>query len=209
MVSPKAAKAEGDKFGLHPVCAGPYKFVERVQQDRIVCEKFADYWNKDNVHIDRVVFSADRRCHGAAGQSEIRRSRPDRAGARHRHQGRARRPKPQALDGSLELGYQGMTLNIGKRQAQGPAQPVGKGTPGPRSLRSTARRINQVVFNGEFMPGNQWVSPEHPYYQKAFPVRRRDLAKAKALLKEAGVTLPRQLSISWCRRARKPRRSPR
>ena len=50
MVSPKAAKAEGDKFGLHPVCAGPYKFVERVQQDRIVFEKFADYWNKDNVH---------------------------------------------------------------------------------------------------------------------------------------------------------------
>src|SRR5665213_1714367 len=56
MVSPKAAKEEGDKFGLHPVCAGPYKFVERVQQDRIVFEKFADYWNKDNVFIDRVVF---------------------------------------------------------------------------------------------------------------------------------------------------------
>src|SRR2546429_746455 len=56
MISPKAAKAEGDKFGLHPVCAGPYKFVERVQQDRIVFEKFADYWNKDNVFIDRVVF---------------------------------------------------------------------------------------------------------------------------------------------------------
>ena len=50
MVSPKAAKEAGDKFGLHPVCAGPYKFVERVQQDRIVFEKFADYWNKDNVH---------------------------------------------------------------------------------------------------------------------------------------------------------------
>src|ERR1700729_2894140 len=56
MVSPKAAKDEGDKFGLHPVCAGPYKFVERVQQDRMVFERFADYWNKDNVFIDRVVF---------------------------------------------------------------------------------------------------------------------------------------------------------
>src|SRR5271169_5958558 len=56
MVSPKAAKEEGDKFGLHPVCAGPYKFVERVQQDRMVFEKFADYWNKDNIFIDRVVF---------------------------------------------------------------------------------------------------------------------------------------------------------
>src|SRR6476646_8394565 len=56
MVSPKAAKEAGDKFGLKPVCAGPYKFVERVQQDRIVGERFADYWNKDNVFIDKVVF---------------------------------------------------------------------------------------------------------------------------------------------------------
>src|SRR5882757_6706718 len=56
MVSPKAAKEAGDKFGLKPVCAGPYKFVERVQQDRIAFEKFADYWNKDNVFIDRVVY---------------------------------------------------------------------------------------------------------------------------------------------------------
>src|ERR1700745_3867170 len=56
MISPKAAKAEGDKFGLKPVCAGPYKFVERVQQDRIVFEKFADYWDKDKVFIDKVVF---------------------------------------------------------------------------------------------------------------------------------------------------------
>src|ERR1700749_1092468 len=56
MVSPKAAKEAGDKFGLKPVCAGAYNFVERVQQDRMVFEKFADYWNKDNVHIDRVVF---------------------------------------------------------------------------------------------------------------------------------------------------------
>ncbi len=56
MVSPKAVKEAGDKFGLHPVCAGPYKFVERVQQDRMVFEKFADYWDKDHVFIDRVVF---------------------------------------------------------------------------------------------------------------------------------------------------------
>ena len=48
--------------------------------------------------------------------------------------------------------------------------------------------INQVVFNGEFKPGNQWVNPDHPYYQKSFPVPKRDVAKAKALLKEAGVT---------------------
>ena len=48
--------------------------------------------------------------------------------------------------------------------------------------------INQVVFNGEFVPGNQWVSPQSPYYQKDFPIPKRDIAKAKALMKEAGIT---------------------
>jgi peptide/nickel transport system substrate-binding protein len=50
--------------------------------------------------------------------------------------------------------------------------------------------INQVVFNGEFIVGNQWVSPENPYYQKDFPAPKRDIAKAKALMKEAGITKP-------------------
>src|SRR5262249_19013269 len=56
MVSPKAAQALGDKFGTAPVCAGPYKFVERVPQDRIVVERFKDYWDKGRVHIDRIVY---------------------------------------------------------------------------------------------------------------------------------------------------------
>ena len=50
--------------------------------------------------------------------------------------------------------------------------------------------LTQVVFNGEFVPGNQWVNPEHPYFQKNFPVAKRDVAKAKALIKEAGVATP-------------------
>ena len=56
MVSPKAAEAAGDKFGLHPVCAGPYKFVERVQQDRIVVEKFAGLLEQGQVFIDQIIY---------------------------------------------------------------------------------------------------------------------------------------------------------
>jgi len=56
MVSPKAAKALGDKFGTAPVCAGPYRFVERVPQDRIVVERFKDYWDGKRVKIDRIVY---------------------------------------------------------------------------------------------------------------------------------------------------------
>ncbi|MDZ7703817.1 MAG: ABC transporter substrate-binding protein [Trueperaceae bacterium] len=56
MVSPTAAEAAGDQFGARPVCAGPFRFVERVAQDRIVLERFADYWDAERINLDRVVF---------------------------------------------------------------------------------------------------------------------------------------------------------
>src|SRR5437879_7256686 len=188
IVSPKAAKEAGDKFGLHPVCAGPYKFVERVQQDRIVFEKFADYWNKDKIHIDRIVYlplvdATVRLANLKSGgldlierllATDIKAVQTD--------------PKLK-LSSAIELGYQGVTLNIGKDKSKGPLSQSAK-VRQALDLSIDREAINQVVFNGEFKPGNQWVNPDHPYYQKSFPVRGRDVAKAKALLKEAGVTPP-------------------
>ena len=43
MVSPKAAQAADDKFGSRPVCSGPFKFVDRVAQDRITLERYDGY----------------------------------------------------------------------------------------------------------------------------------------------------------------------
>src|SRR3546814_12197125 len=56
MVSPKAAKALGDKFATAPVCSGPFKFVERIAQDRIVLEKYDGYWDKANIHFQKIEF---------------------------------------------------------------------------------------------------------------------------------------------------------
>src|SRR5499425_1810921 len=56
MVSPKAAQEAGDKFGVKPVCSGPFRFVERVAQDKIVLERFPNYWNKGEIHFDRIVY---------------------------------------------------------------------------------------------------------------------------------------------------------
>jgi peptide/nickel transport system substrate-binding protein len=187
MVSPKAAKEAGDKFGLKPVCAGPYKFVERVQQDRIVVEKFADYWNKANVHIDKITYlpivdSTVRLANLRSGSldlierflaTDIKTVRDD---------------KRLKLVTAVELGYQGFSINL----ANGPKAdtPLGKNPKVRKALELALDRdaLNQVVFNGEFVVGNQWVSPQHPYYQQSVPVPKRDVARAKALLKEAGVT---------------------
>src|SRR4030081_1436809 len=188
MVSPKAAREEGDKFGLHPVCAGPYKFVERMQKDRIVLEKFTDYGNKDNVFIDRVVFlpivdSTVRLANlKSDGLDLIERVlatdiKDVRAGKRLK------------LATALELGYMGLTINTGNDKNKGPLNQSEK-VRQALDLSIDREALNQVVFNGEFTPGNQWISPEHPYYQKSFPIQPRDIAKAKALLKQSGATLP-------------------
>src|SRR6516162_7224080 len=188
MVSPKAAREAGDKFGLHPVCAGPYKFVERVQQDRMVFEKFADYWNKDNVFIDRIVYlpivdATVRLANLKSGSLDL----IERVLATDIKDVRA--DNRLKLSTAIELGYQGITLNIGNDKAKGPLSQSAK-VRQALDLSIDREAINQVVFNGEFMPGNQWVNPEHPYYQKDFPIRPRDMETAKALLKEAGVTPP-------------------
>jgi peptide/nickel transport system substrate-binding protein len=188
MVSPKAAKEAGDKFGLHPVCAGPYKFVERVQQDRIVFEKFADYWNKDNIFIDRVVFlpindATVRLANLKSGGLDL----IERVLATDIKEVRAD-PKLK-LSTALELGYLGLTINVGNDKNKGPLSQSEK-VRQALDLSIDREALNQVVFNGEFTPGNQWVNPQHPYYQQALPIPKRDVAKAKALLKEAGVTPP-------------------
>ena len=189
IVSPKAAKELGDKFGQKPVCAGPFKFVERVQQDRIVLEKFADYWNKDKINFDRVVFlpiadSTVRLANLRSGQLDLIERLP------------ATDIKDVKANAKLKLtavpslAYSGITMNIANKEAG----KTGLGLdPRVRQALNWAidrEAINQVAFNGEFTPGNQWINPSNPYYQKSFPVTGRDVKKAQDLLKAAGVKTP-------------------
>src|SRR5207237_9437605 len=188
MVSPKAANEEGDKFGLLPVCAGPYKFVERVAQDRMVFDRFADYWNKDNIFIDRVVFqpivdATVRLANLKSGALDL----IERVLATDIKD--VRSDPRLVLSTAPELGYQGLTINIANDKNKGALSQSEK-VRQALDLSIDREALNQVVFNGESTPGNQWVSPQHPYYQQALPIQKRDVEKAKELLKEAGVPLP-------------------
>src|ERR1700694_1513476 len=118
MVSPKAAKEAGDKFGLHPVCAGPYKFVERVQQDRMVFERFPDYWNKDHVFIDRVVYlpivdATVRLANLKSGGLDLIERGVGAASKASRADSRLKLATP------LELGYLGLPVNPGADKNKG------------------------------------------------------------------------------------------
>jgi peptide/nickel transport system substrate-binding protein len=85
----------------------------------------------------------------------------------------------------------GLTLNLANGEA-GKNGPFGKDPRVRQALEASIDRkaLSDVVFNGEFLPGNQWVSPKSSYYQEKLPVPGRDVAKAKKLLADAGVATP-------------------
>jgi peptide/nickel transport system substrate-binding protein len=90
-----------------------------------------------------------------------------------------------------EIGYQGITINVGKSE-MAKTTALGKD---PRvreafELALDRQGLAQVVMDNEATVGNQWVAPNNAYYAKNVPVPKRDIARAKALLKEAGVPNP-------------------
>jgi len=190
MVSPKAAQATGDKFGAKPVCSGPFKFVERVAQDRIVLERYADYWNKGQIHVDRIVYlpivdPTVRLANLKSGQLDFieRMAASDVPSLRSDSRFK--------ISKITEIGYQGITINIGKSDlAQ--KNPLGRDARVREAFELALDRdgIVQVVMEGEAVPGNQWVAPTNPYYAKSLPVPKRDVARAKQLLQQAGVPNP-------------------
>ncbi|MDT8343598.1 MAG: ABC transporter substrate-binding protein [Thermohalobaculum sp.] len=186
MVSPTAAAAAGADFGLNPVCSGPYKFVERVQQDRIVLEKFASHWNADTYAFDRVIFlpipdTTVRLANLRAGDLDM----IERLAATDL--GSAKADPNLRTEQIVGLGYQAMTINVANGERA--KTPLGQDARVRQALSLSIDRdvINQVVFEGAFAPGNQPFPPSSPWYDTRFPVPARDVEKAKALMKEAGL----------------------
>jgi len=190
MVSPKAAQAEGDKFGAKPVCSGPFRFVERVAQDRIVLERYPNYWNKGEIHFDKIIYlpitdATVRLANLKSGQLDF-------------IERMAASDVPQLKSDSrfkiskiTEIGYQGITINVGKSDlAQ--KNPLGKDPRVREAFELALDRdgIVQVAMDGEATVGNQWVAPTNSFYAKNIPIPKRDVAKAKALLQAAGVPNP-------------------
>ena len=189
IVSPRAAEAAGRNFGLRPVCAGPYRFVERVAQDRIVVERFPEYWNAAAITIPRITYlpiqdSTVRLANLQSGALEmVQTIDPDDVAA-------VRRNARLRISISDELGYQSIQFNIGN----GPrAQtPMGQNARVREAFELAIDRtaINQVVYEGMYLPTAQPVPPASPFRAAGFEPQPRNIELARALLREAGVRTP-------------------
>ena len=171
----------------NPVCAGPFAFKERVAQDHITLERFPGYWNAAAIKLPGVVFrtitdSNVRKVNLTAGALDIAHQlAPTDAGSV------ASNPKLRLVK-SPSLGFVPIEFNVGNGKAAD--TPLGRD---PRvrqafSLAIDRVALNQVAFDGQYVPSHQMEAPGSAYYDPAYPVPTRDIAAAKKLLAAAGVS---------------------
>ena len=185
MMSPKAIRELGEKLSARPICAGPYRLTEWIRQDRIVFDKFDHYWNAAAIQIDRVTYlpivdDAVRLTNLRAGSLQLTERVAPTDLATVRADSRLR------LYDSTSLGYRLLAINTNKGEAA--KTPLGSDAKLREAFELSIDRtiINQVAFDGAFIPSNQAEAPGTPFYATAFTVPARDLARAKALVAASG-----------------------
>jgi peptide/nickel transport system substrate-binding protein len=184
MLSP--ATFAGD-VTARPVCTGPYRFVERVQNDRIVLDRFADHWEAANYHFDRIIYrsipdTTVRLANLRSGELDML----ERLAATDVKSAQADRNLKVIF--TPGLGYQGITINHNHGELAN--TPFGKDKRVRQAFSLAIDRgvINQVVFENTHPPTVQPFPPSSAFFRKDLTVPARDIAKARALMKEAGIT---------------------
>jgi peptide/nickel transport system substrate-binding protein len=189
MISPKATEAAGDKFGLHPVCAGPFEFESRVAQDRIVLKRFPNYWDKGAIHFDQVIYMSN--VNATARLENLRAGALDIVEYVVPTDVDAVKQDPKLrIMTAPSLAYTGITFNVGNGAAANSI--VGQNKLVRQAFEASIDReaLVQVVFNGMHRPTAQANASSSPYYMESLKPPPRDIAKAKALLAQAGVKTP-------------------
>ena len=195
IVSPTAAQKLGADFALHPVCAGPFTFKERVAQDHIEMDRFPQYWDAKNIHFDRLIYqiisdSTVRLTNLEAGSTDFAEQiAPTDVPAVQKD------PKLKLVM-SDSLGYQGLTFNTGAGKQGALAMAKDARVRQAFELSIDRDALIQVVFNGMFKPTAQAISPVSPYHIDSIQAPTHDVEKAKALLAAAGVKTPYDVTLS-------------
>ncbi|MEU4673524.1 ABC transporter substrate-binding protein [Amycolatopsis sp. NPDC023774] len=202
IMSPAALAKEGDDFGDHPVCVGPFKFVKRVPQTEIDVERDPRYYDAKDVHLDTITYRimTDANIRAAnlrSGDIQVADTiSPQDVDAL------AKDPDLKVLQ-SPSLGYQSVTFNTGNVDGVGkPTKHIDNPVADdPRirlafSLALDRQTLVDTVFNNWFDPACSPIAPKTPYSSPASDACPPfDPAKSRQLLKEAGVPVPFPISL--------------
>src|SRR6266702_1863405 len=161
MLAPKTL-TDDTSVSTHPVCSGPYKFVERVQNDRVVLQKFAGYWDADRYPIQKVVFqpipdSTVRLANVRSGSLDmLERLAPSDVAS-------VKNDKNLNFVSISGLGFYDLTFNVANG-ARGNTPLKDKRVRQAIELSIDRDAINQVIGAGIYSPANQALPKTSPYY---------------------------------------------
>jgi peptide/nickel transport system substrate-binding protein len=199
IMSPKALTDLGDRFATNPVCVGPFMYKERVAGDHITLTKSPNYYAKNKVHLDSIVFkiitdpsarSQNLRAHSVDIEDRIPSTEL---------QGIKNDSSLRVIK-SVSIGYQGITINIGNKNGLNKGyENIGTTFSKSADLRQAfelaldRNLINKVVFGGTQQPGCFPFPPASPYFAATKGLKchlTANVAAAKAAFKKSGATAP-------------------
>jgi peptide/nickel transport system substrate-binding protein len=165
-----------------------------VPQDRIVVERSPHYFDQSVAKFDRIVFRIIpddnvRLANLRSGDIDVMHRVTPTDTASLKKEGRFE------VSSAVGLGFNSISINIHNKT--GKTNPPGDlGTPlanDPRvrealELSIDREALNQVVFDGQYTPGCGPIGPNSIFFDKTHRCPGRDVARARKLLADAGLT---------------------
>jgi peptide/nickel transport system substrate-binding protein len=171
----------GADFGKHPVGSGAFRMTEWTLGQRVVFERFKDYWNQGLPKLDQIVFEVGQE--PVVALLRLQKGEIDIPGdgippAKFIEAMEDASLKDLIIQGGqLHTGYVTMNVKIPPFDNVKVRQAVNMAINKDRIVR---------IINGRAVPANQPLPPSMPGYAKDYQGYAFDPAKAKALLAEAG-----------------------
>ena len=197
IMSPTALTKLGASFGTGPVCVGPFMYQGRVAGDSITVVKSPYYYDKKDVHLDKIVFKVENDAAAAAAALKagdlqvLDQIDPTQLPG-------IRSTKSLRVIKETGLGYQGLTLNLGNKNGllKLPYANVGTNIASSSQLREAfemaidRKAMNKVVFGGTVLPGCTPLSPTSAFFDPSIKCTAFNPTQAKKLVQQSGVSSP-------------------
>lgn len=171
----------GADFGKHPVGTGAFKLAKWTIGQRLVFEKNTNYWRRNVPYLNKITFEVGQE--PIVAMLRLQKGEVDILGdgiPPAKFVEVMSDPKQAAqvvVGGQLQTSYIAMNVTIAPFDRLKVRQAV--------NMAINKKRIIQII-NGRAEPATQPLPPLMPGYTKGYKGYPYDLAKAKALLAEAG-----------------------
>jgi peptide/nickel transport system substrate-binding protein len=196
VLSPAQLDKLGDKFATNPICVGPFMYDNRVAGDTITVVKSPFYYDKKDVHLDKIVFKVENDAAAAAAALKAGDLQALDGIASTELQGIVHTPTLRVIK-QTSLGYQGITLNLGNKNGllkgySNTGTPIASSDKLREAFEMAIDRkaMNKVVFGGTVLPGCTPISPSSAWYDPSVKCTPYNPTQAKKLVQASGISNP-------------------